>query len=97
MRLSDFIREHADEILATWDEFAATVAHSGEAMDQKALRDHAGQILLAIAADLEQPQSAAQQIAKSRGEASRDARPTTPRPKPMLTLASRRDSRSTPC
>lgn len=73
MRLSDFIREHADQILATWDEFAATVSHSGKPMDQKALRDHAGQILLAIAADLEQPQSRAEQIAKSRGEASRDA------------------------
>lgn len=73
MRLSDFIREHADQILATWDEFAATVAHSGKALDHTALRDHAAQILLAIAADLEQPQSDAQQLAKSRGEASRDA------------------------
>jgi signal transduction histidine kinase len=72
MRLSDFIREHADQILATWDEFAATVAHEGKELDQKALRDHAGQILLTIAADLEQPQSNAQQIAKSRGEATRD-------------------------
>ena len=72
MRLSDFIRQHAGQILATWDEFAATVVHSGKALDQKALRDHAGQILLAIAADLEQPQSDAQQIAKSRGETSRD-------------------------
>src|SRR5215218_7020751 len=72
MRLSDFIREHAEEILATWDEFAATVPHSGKELDPKALRDHASQILLAIAADLEQPQSVAQQIAKSRGEASRD-------------------------
>ncbi len=72
MRLSEFIREHAEQILATWDEFAATVAHSGKALDQKALRDHAGQILLAIADDLEQPQSDAQQIAKSRGEAGRD-------------------------
>jgi signal transduction histidine kinase len=73
MRLSDFIRQHADQILATWDEFAATVVHSGKPLDHKALRDHAGQILLAIAADLEQPQSGAQQIAKSRGEADRGA------------------------
>jgi signal transduction histidine kinase len=72
MRLSDFIRQHADQILATWDEFASTVAHSGKVLDQKALRDHAVQNLLAIAADLERPQSDAQQIAKSRGEASRD-------------------------
>jgi signal transduction histidine kinase len=71
MRLSEFIRQHADQILATWDEFASTVTHSGKALDQKALRDHAAQILLAIAADLEQPQSDAQQLAKSRGEAGR--------------------------
>jgi signal transduction histidine kinase len=73
MRLSEFIREHADEILATWDEFASTVAHSGKAMDHKALRNHAAQILLTIAADLERPQSDAEQIAKSRGEAGRYA------------------------
>lgn len=73
MRLSDFIREHADQILATWDEFASTVEHCGKPMDPKALRDHAAQILMAIAADLEQPQSDAQQVAKSRGEAARDS------------------------
>jgi signal transduction histidine kinase len=72
MRLSDFIRTHAEQILVAWDDFAATVPHSGEDLDQKALRDHAGQILLAIAEDLDQPQSAAEQVAKSRGETSRD-------------------------
>lgn len=73
MRLADFIRTHAEQILLTWDEFAATVSHGGKDLDARALRDHAGQILLAIAADLDQPQSSAQQIAKSRGEAPRDA------------------------
>jgi len=58
MRLSDFLREHSERILLAWDEFAATVAHSGKAMDQKALRDHAAQILLAIADDLDAPQDA---------------------------------------
>lgn len=71
MRLSEFIRSNARQILETWDEFAATVAHGGKELDAKALRDHAGEILLAIAADLEQPQSLAQQLAKSRGESSR--------------------------
>jgi signal transduction histidine kinase len=73
MRLSDFLRQHSERILLAWDEFAATVAHSGATMDQKALRDHAAQILLAIADDLEAPQSDEQQIAKSRGEGDRDA------------------------
>ena len=72
MRLADFIRTEAGQILAAWDEFAATVAHGGKDMDQKALRDHAAQILLAIADDLDRPQSDAQQLAKSRGESSRN-------------------------
>ena len=73
MRLSDFLRQHSERILLAWDEFASTVAHDGKTMDQKALRDHAAQILLAIADDLDAPQSDAQQIAKSRGEGDRDA------------------------
>src|SRR3954468_3829619 len=71
MRLSDFLRANSGQILAAWDEFAATVVHDGKTMDQKALRDHAGQILRAIADDLDAPQSAAEQIAKSRGEGDR--------------------------
>lgn len=71
MRLSEFLRTHAEEILLSWDEFASTVTHSGKEMDQKALRDHAAQILKAIANDLDKPQSDAQQIAKSRGENER--------------------------
>jgi signal transduction histidine kinase len=73
MRLSEFLRSHAEQILLAWDEFAGTVAHGGAAMDQKALRDHAAQILRAIADDLDEPQSDAQQIAKSRGEEPRDS------------------------
>jgi signal transduction histidine kinase len=71
MRLSEFIRTHAEEILRAWDEFASTVDHGGKTMDKRALRDHAGQILQTIAADLERPQSPAQQVAKSRGESPR--------------------------
>lgn len=71
MRLSTFIRNHSEQILVAWDEFAATVAHSGKELDQHALRDHAGQILLAIADDLDQPQSTAQGVAKSQGNAPR--------------------------
>ncbi|MDI1339336.1 sensor histidine kinase [Polaromonas sp.] len=68
MRLSTFLRSNAEEILTAWDEFAATVAHDGTMMDKKDLRDHAGEILAAIANDLEQPQTAAEQEEKSRGE-----------------------------
>jgi signal transduction histidine kinase len=72
MRLSEFLRTHSEEILLTWDEFASTVEHRGKHMDQKALRDHAAQILYAIAEDLESPQTEQEQIAKSRGEVDRE-------------------------
>jgi signal transduction histidine kinase len=68
MRLSEFLRLHAEQILLAWDEFAATVSHGGVSMDQAGLRDHAAQILKEIADDLDEPQSPAEQIAKSRGE-----------------------------
>ncbi|MDP1742793.1 sensor histidine kinase [Polaromonas sp.] len=71
MRLSKFLRSNAEEILTAWDEFAATVVHEGSVLDQKALRDHAGEILSAIANDLEQPQTAAAQEEKSRGESTK--------------------------
>ena len=68
MRLANFLRDNAEEILHTWDEFAATVAHEGKELDQRTLRDHASQILQTIAEDLEHTQSDAQQEAKSKGE-----------------------------
>lgn len=63
-----FLRDNAEEILSAWDDFASTVEHGGIELDMKGLRDHAGQILDAIAHDMEQPQSDSAQIAKSRGE-----------------------------
>jgi signal transduction histidine kinase len=72
MRLSEFLRTESEQILQSWDEFAATVLHTGKHMDQKALRDHAAQILSEIADDLEAPQTDAQQVAKSRGQGERD-------------------------
>src|SRR4051794_1524671 len=72
MRLSEFLRVHAERILGAWDEFASTIPHDGKHLDRKALRDHAGQILREIADDLDAPQTPAQQIAKSRGEGERD-------------------------
>ncbi|MDB5856958.1 MAG: hypothetical protein JWQ76_647 [Ramlibacter sp.] len=68
LNLSEFISVHSDEILAAWDDFAATLAHQGTALDKRALRDHAAQILATIALDLEQPQSADEQAAKSKGQ-----------------------------
>jgi signal transduction histidine kinase len=75
-RLSGFLHLHSAEILLAWDEFAATVSHEGKALDPVALRDHAAEILKTIAADLAQPQSAAQQDAKSKGLGPRSHLPT---------------------
>jgi signal transduction histidine kinase len=65
--LASFIESHSEEILLAWDEFAATVSHEGGALDPVTLRDHAAEILKAIALDLAQPQSQAQQDAKGKG------------------------------
>ena len=78
MRLSEFLRTHADEILGCWDEFAATIAHQGLPLDNQALRDHAAQILQTIADDLDSPQTEAEQIAKSEGKSdSKESEPDT--------------------
>ena len=75
-RLADFILSQAEEILAAWDEFAATVSHGGKALDAAALRDHPSEILKTIAADLRQPQSSEQQDAKGKGLGPRGELPT---------------------
>src|SRR5688500_14658903 len=74
--LSRFLEEQAEEILLAWDEFAATVDHEGKALDPVALRDHAAEILKAIALDLAKPQSAAEQDAKGKGLGPRNHLPT---------------------
>lgn len=69
-RLAYFIRDNVEPILAEWETFARRLA-GDTAMDVAALRDHAKEMLLAIAGDLERPQSDRAQDEKARGE--RDA------------------------
>ena len=76
IRLSKFLQTNAEQILLDWDEFAATVVHEGKALDQKALRDHAAEILRTVALDLEKPQSDAAQEAKSKGDGDHEAGPS---------------------
>ncbi len=66
MRLADFIRSHIEPILQDWEEFAKTLFHAGH-MDTSGLRDHARDMLLVIADDLDSRQSASEQAAKSKG------------------------------
>jgi signal transduction histidine kinase len=66
-RLADFIRDNIEPILKSWEEFARTIEPPALTMDDMALRDHAQQMLLAFATDLQQPQSEQECEAKSKG------------------------------
>lgn len=66
MKLSVFIRENLEEILAEWEAFACTLDPLREA-DKVELRDHAAAVLQVIAADLDTPQGEEESIAKSKG------------------------------
>ena len=77
MRLADFIRANREAILVDWEAFARTCAPSSGTMDIAALRDHADQMLTAIAADLATPQGSRAQAEKSKGQAP-EADPAPP-------------------
>lgn len=78
MRLAEFIETNGEPILAEWVKFARTCGPAGT-MDLPALRDHALEMLRTIAADLRRPQTASEQLEKSRGKAvQRDNGAETP-------------------
>jgi signal transduction histidine kinase len=69
VRLADFIETNMSVILAEWEEFASSLLPAATGMDAAALRDHAEQILVAVAKDLRTVQSRLEQSAKSKGRA----------------------------
>ena len=69
MRLADFLRANREPILVEWEAFARTCAPASGTMNVAALRDHAGEMLTAIAADLAPPQGPRAQSEKSKGQA----------------------------
>ena len=69
MRLADFIRANREPILAEWEAFARSCVPAGGTMDVTALRDHADQMLTAIAVDLATPQGRRAQAEKATGHA----------------------------
>lgn len=71
IRLAHFIRAELEPILQAWEAFARTI-HSTQHMGKSGLRDHARQMLLAIADDLDGEQSDAEQEAKSKGRKPTD-------------------------
>lgn len=68
MKLSRFLTERAEEILVEWEAFAKTLEPAAASMTSAALRDHAHLIIKAIALDIENSQSKAEQTAKSHGD-----------------------------
>lgn len=77
MRLSRFIHEHMQPLLTQWDTFARSNAPVGHTMSNLALRNHAEQILRAIAADIGTPQSDAERWRKSEGHSDNRGRGQT--------------------
>ena len=70
-QISTFIREHLEPILNEWENFARGLS-GGDTMDVAALRDHARDMLIVIAEDLEKPQSARHRADKSKGRSDSD-------------------------
>lgn len=77
MRLADFLDSHRDAILADWDGFASSLGAVTKHMSNAQLRDHAAQVLVAIAADIRNQQSGLDQTEKSRGKRDSELRPLT--------------------
>jgi signal transduction histidine kinase len=68
MRLAEFILQNVEPIVEKWESFAALQLPAAANMDELALRDHAEQILGAIAKDLETHQTREEQVTKSLGQ-----------------------------
>ena len=56
-RLADFIRGNIEAILQAWEDFARTIEPPALTMDDEGLRDHAHDMLLGFARDLDTDQS----------------------------------------
>ena len=67
MRLADFINGNLEVILQEWETFARTLLPAAASMTTFSLRDHARQILLAVAADMQTDQTSGEQKEKSLG------------------------------
>ena len=65
MRFSAFIVANQQVILEEWVRHARTMLPAAEDMSIAELEDHGRQLILAIAADMDAPQSERQRFAKS--------------------------------
>jgi signal transduction histidine kinase len=71
MRLAEFILRDMEAILVEWEAFAVTLFPAAATPTQLTLRDHAQQILDAVAKDLSTPQTRQAQADKFLGRASK--------------------------
>ena len=69
MRLAEFIVDNIEAILTEWQSFARTLLPSATNMTELALRDHAPEILAAVATDITTTQTREQQAEKAKGRA----------------------------
>ena len=69
MRLAEFILQEMEAILVEWESFAASLFPAARNATQLTLRDHAQQILEAVAKDLSTQQTRQEQAEKSKGHA----------------------------
>lgn len=67
MRLSQFIQVNIDKVMEDWEAFARTMIPPAETMSVIELRDHAQDILLDIASEMDSHQSEDQREAKGKG------------------------------
>lgn len=67
MRLADFILHDMEGVLQEWDAFATAHIPAAARMTPRAVRDHAQQILTAVAKDMSTPQTKRAQTDKSKG------------------------------
>jgi signal transduction histidine kinase len=71
MRLAEFIERDMETILHEWEVFAGDQLPAAAGMTPEALRDHAEEILRAVAKDIMTAQSSEEQSQKSKGRALR--------------------------
>ena len=74
MRLSQFIQVNIEKIMEDWEAFARTMIPPAETMSVIELRDHAQDILLDIASEMDSHQSEDQREAKGKGLAVQSAK-----------------------
>jgi signal transduction histidine kinase len=73
MQLSEFILTNIEPIAREWEEFAKTCTPAAIGMTRSAILDDVTQILEAVANDMEQPQTPAEQDAKGMGQRLSDS------------------------